>query len=106
MSNISFRHIQADCREPWPNLLNGIKKPPGAAAEIKKSQFTLVPAGKHFAKLGQCLPPDGIGSAVKKNFDLSTISSGAEPCDCDVTTPALPLQGSVVSSNLNLSMFA
>ena len=73
MPDISFRHIQPECRKPRPSLLNRIKKSPSAAADIEKSQFALIPTSKDFAELRQCLPSDGIGCAVKENFDLGVI---------------------------------
>src|SRR5262245_3323785 len=73
MLNIGFGHVQPDCWEPRPNLLNGIKKSSGAAANIEKSQVALVPTSKDFTELGQCLPADRIGCPVKKNFDLGVI---------------------------------
>ena len=52
MSDIWFGHIQPEGRKPWPNLLKKVKKSPSAAADIKKSQFALIPASKDFTELG------------------------------------------------------
>jgi hypothetical protein len=56
-------------------LFNRIKKSSSTAANIKKLQFALVPTSEDFAELRQCLPPDGIGCAVKEYFDLGVIPS-------------------------------
>jgi hypothetical protein len=54
-------------------LFNRINKSSSTAANIKKPQFALVLTGEDFAELRQCLPSDGIGGAVKENFDLGVI---------------------------------
>src|SRR5262249_1284182 len=73
MSDVGFRHIQADYRKPRPDLLDRVKKPPGTPAEIENRQFTLILPSTRSAQLGQRLPPDGIGCAVEEDFDLGVI---------------------------------